>query len=160
MDIQERRLPCGLGGGSQGGEITEPAAADGRNSGQTELKKLRAESLLKLKNAMKQPDQEAGDILWDTLILFQKEPYHTAKGLDFTFTIKGNEMFVTRKDKSITRATVMMSFRKAMELGGCVSGPKKLGTFGASYLYPVFQRIGVIKDIDKNNPLDYDKKEV
>ena len=37
-----------------------------------------------------------------------------------------------------------MAFRKALELGGAVAGPKKLGTFGASYLYPVFVRIGVI----------------
>ncbi len=53
-------------------------------------------------------------------------------------------MFVTRKDKSITRASVMMAFHKALELGRIVTGPKKLGTFGASYLYPVFREIGVI----------------
>lgn len=53
-------------------------------------------------------------------------------------------MFVSRKSKSITQATVFMAFRKAMELGGVVAGPKKLGTFGASYLYPVFVRIGII----------------
>ena len=41
--------------------------------------------------------------------------------------------------------TVFMAFRKAMELGGVVAGPKKLGTFGASYLYPVFVRVGVIR---------------
>ena len=55
-------------------------------------------------------------------------------------------MFVTRKDKSITRASVMAAFGKALELGRVVTGPKKLGTFGASYLYPVFQKIGVIKN--------------
>lgn len=27
---------------------------------------------------------------------------------------------------------------------GCVSGPKKLGSFGASFLYPIFLRIGFI----------------
>ena len=58
--------------------------------------------------------------------------------------IKGNEMFVTRKDKSITRASVMMAFHKALELDRVVTGPKKLGTFGASYLYPVFCCLGVI----------------
>ena len=40
-----------------------------------------------------------------------------------------------------------MAFRKAQELGGVVAGPKKLGTFGASYLYPVFVRIGIVKKI-------------
>ena len=42
------------------------------------------------------------------------------------------------------QATVFMAFHKAMELGGIVPGPKKLGTFGASYLYPIFVRLGVI----------------
>ena len=32
-----------------------------------------------------------------------------------------------------------------MSRDGVVAGPKKLGTFGASYLYPVFVRIGVIR---------------
>lgn len=54
-------------------------------------------------------------------------------------------MFVNRKSKSITQATVFMAFRKAMELEGTVAGPKKLGTFGASYLYPVFVKLGVIR---------------
>lgn len=53
-------------------------------------------------------------------------------------------MFVNRKSKSITQATVFMAFWKAVELEGVVDGPKKLGTFGASYLHPVFLRIGVI----------------
>ena len=84
------------------------------------------------------------DLLWDTLVKFQRDPFHTAKNLEFFYIIKGNEMFVTRKDKSITRASVMMAFHKALELGRIVTGPKKLGTFGASYLYPVFREIGVI----------------
>lgn len=88
------------------------------------------------------------DFLWDTLLLFQKYPFQTAKGLEFTYEIRGYEMFVDRKEKSITRATVNMAFHKALELQrtqGKVSGPKKLGTFGASYLYPVFIHIGVIR---------------
>ena len=56
-------------------------------------------------------------------------------------------MFVNRKSKSITQATVFMAFRKVQELGGAITGPKKLGTFGASYLYPVFVRIGIVKKI-------------
>ena len=54
-------------------------------------------------------------------------------------------MFVNRKSKSITQATIFMAFHKAMELGGAVAGLKKLGTFGASYLYPIFVRLGVIR---------------
>ena len=95
------------------------------------------------------PDRD--DALWDALICWQGEPFLTAKGLVFTYSIRarrdgaiGGEMFISRKEKSITQSTVFMAFHRALELGGAVPGPKKLGTFGASYLYPIFIRLGVI----------------
>jgi hypothetical protein len=51
-------------------------------------------------------------------------------------------MFVDRKEKSITRATVIRAYQKALELG-VVTGPKKLNVFGTSFLLPIFKRIGV-----------------
>ena len=87
------------------------------------------------------------EVLWDALIEVQREQFITAKGLKFTYTIWGNEMFVSRKDKPLTRATVALAFHNALALqrsGEGVAGPKKLKTFGASYLYPVFIRLGVI----------------
>lgn len=92
-----------------------------------------------------QSKQEQEAALWSMLLYLQGCVFLTAKELKFTYKIKGGEMFVNRKSKSITQATVFMAFRKAMELGGAVSGPKKLGTFGASYLYPIFVRLGVIR---------------
>lgn len=86
-------------------------------------------------------------LLWDVLALFSGCAFQTAKGLRFSYALKGNEMFVDRKGKSVTRATVSLAARTALDLQrecGMVKGPKKLGTFGASYLYPVFIRIGVI----------------
>ena len=71
----------------------------------------------------------------------------TAKGLPFTIAVRGNELFVSRKDKSITRATVEVAYRRVQALlssGAPVDGPKKLGTFGASYLYPLFIALGII----------------
>ncbi len=85
-------------------------------------------------------------LLWEQLIKRQGVEFHTAKGLSFTYSIRGNELFISRKEKSITRSTVNMAYKKARELDGVVSGPKKLGTFGASYLYPVFMEIGVITE--------------
>ena len=85
--------------------------------------------------------------LWELLKVLQGCVFLTAKGLKFTYKIRGGEMFVSRKSKSITQATVTMAYWRAEELmkrEGSVSGPKQLGTFGASYLYPVFVRIGVI----------------
>ena len=92
-----------------------------------------------------QSKQEQEDELWKLLLYIQGCVFLTSKGLKFTYKIKGGEMFVNRKSKSLTQATVFMAFQKAMELGGAVAGPKKLGTFGASYLYPIFVRLGVIR---------------
>ncbi len=93
-------------------------------------------------------DQETLDaMLWEGLSFYQGREFRTAKGLVFTYYLKGYEMFVDRKDKSLTRATVMLAFHTALELqrkGLPVSGPKKLKTFGASYLFPIFIALGVI----------------
>lgn len=70
--------------------------------------------------------------------------FFTAKNLEFTYAIRGGELFVSRKEKSITRATVELAFWRALELKEATTGPKKLGVFGASYLYPVFIELGVI----------------
>lgn len=88
---------------------------------------------------------EADQALWGVLEELQGCIFHTSKKLRFKYTIRGGELFVDRKKDSITKATVFMAFHKAQEMDGNVSGPKKLGTFGASYLYPIFQRIGIIK---------------
>ena len=109
------------------------------------MTKEQRQAVIKLEDQLKETDAPAlDDLLWDTLVKFQDYPFHTTKNLEFSYIIKGNEMFVTRKDKSITRASIMVAFHKALELERVVKGPKKLGTFGASYLYPVFREIGVI----------------
>lgn len=96
--------------------------------------------------ASQEDSQEAlSDLLWRVLIKYQKEPFYTVKGLEFTYYIKGNELFVDRKDKSITRASVNVALQKAIELNLVVSGPKKLTSFGASYLYPIFLKLGIIR---------------
>lgn len=56
-------------------------------------------------------------------------------------------MFISTKAKSITKAMVMIAYQRGLEIQeaeGYVSRPKQLGTFGASYLYPVFQKLGII----------------
>ena len=82
-------------------------------------------------------EEPSADNLWNAIVAFQGYPFKTSKGLSFTYKVKGGELFFTRKEKSITRSTVDIAFQKA-------TGPKKLGVFGASYLYPVFVRLGVI----------------
>lgn len=66
--------------------------------------------------------------LWETLLLFEGYPFVTAKGLRYYYTIKGNEVFFTRKEKSVTRATVNIAFQTALKLqkdGIQITGPRK-----------------------------------
>lgn len=96
------------------------------------------------------------EVLWQAIILFQHYPFRTSgrgarPGVEFTYRIKerrdgklGGEIVVDRKEKTITQSSVCIAYQKVKELGGVVSGPKKLGVFGASYLYSIFIRLGVI----------------
>lgn len=89
-------------------------------------------------------ENESEAALWNLLSMLQGCIFYTAKGLRFKYKIQGGEMFIDRKKDSITKATVFMAFRKATNANGHLSGPKKFGGFGASYLYPIFVRIGLI----------------
>ena len=94
-------------------------------------------------------DVEREEKLWQELTYLQGCLFRTygrngIGGVDFTYKIRRGEMFVDRKEKSITRATVMKAYRRVVELDGMVMGPKALGIFGASYLYPVFLKMGII----------------
>ena len=81
---------------------------------------------------------------WRRFCELSGETFTTLRGFDFSFEIKGNEIFFDRKEKSVTLATVIQAYRKAMELNAFgieITGPKQLGVFGASYLYPIIMRI-------------------
>lgn len=109
---------------------------------------LAVEAIERLKNMLY--DEEIEKIekqLWKTLLLFEDYPFQKAKGLEFFYKIRGNEVFFSRKEKSVTRASVNIALKKAIELqraGMVIKGPKMLKSFGASYIYPVFMEIGVI----------------
>ena len=77
--------------------------------------------------------------LWEKLTEQQGKTFLTAKGLPFTYTIRGNEILFSRKEKAISRATVNLAYRKMRE--GNITGSKQLGVFGASYLYPVLREL-------------------
>ena len=83
--------------------------------------------------------------LWETLKLFSGYSFTTVKGLRFHYTVNGNEILIDRKKKSITRSSVNIALKETMDMKGNVNGPKKLKVFGASYLYSVFCRFGLIE---------------
>ncbi len=102
---------------------------------------------LHLEEVRKQSEALSMELLWQVLCELQQVTFHTVKGIPFTYGIRGYEMFVDRKEKSITQATVLLSAQRVLEKqnqGIAITGPKKIGTFGASYLYPIFQQIGLI----------------
>jgi len=90
---------------------------------------------------------EEENTFWNVLLQNQDQQYFTMKKLAFTYSIKGNELFISRKRKSITRAAVNRTYHKAKEVmnaEGAISGPKKIGTFGASYLLPIFVQLNIV----------------
>ena len=89
-------------------------------------------------------DAEKEEKLWQELIYLQGCLFTTSKGLDFTYKIHGGEMFVDRREKNITKDSVLKAYRKVREMDGVVAGPKQLGVFGASYVWPVFVKMGII----------------
>ena len=105
------------------------------------------------------------------MIVFENYPFSTngrgsRSGVEYTYHVSrkggsggrhydgysipgyGNEIWLTvngeKKERSISRSSVELGFKKYLEVlekEGTVSGPKKLGVFGASYLLPLFQRV-------------------
>lgn len=93
--------------------------------------------------------------LWECIVVFENYPFKTISGLDFTYIFKlnrygkkGNEILVSRKAKTITRSSVEIAFDKVMETGALpvkMATPKELNVFGASYIYPLFIRFGLVE---------------
>lgn len=85
------------------------------------------------------------DTLWDVITAHQGETFYTAKGLLFTYTVKGGEYFTDRKKKSITRATFEKAYEKILaDNGQTITGPKSLNVFGAPYIFATFRQLGLL----------------
>lgn len=104
--------------------------------------------------------------VWNKLAENEGREFRTFKGLSFTYRIQGNEMFISRKKKSLTRSSLNIAYRngrKLMEEEGFVSGPKKLGTFGASYIYAIFKELSIIegrRKIKEQTERTYDNADI
>ena len=84
--------------------------------------------------------------LWEIIQSCQEREFHTAKGLVFTYRIRGGEFFTDRKRKSITRATIEQAFQKVQEdTEHKICGPKTLNCFGAPYIWAVFLELGIVE---------------
>lgn len=68
--------------------------------------------------------ERAEDALWQAIIACQSQPFYTASGLPFTYTVKRGrdgaytgELLVSRKEgsKTLTRSSVMLAFHIVLE---------------------------------------------
>ena len=101
--------------------------------------------------------QDELECLWKAVLAFEGYSFRTfgrgkTPGVKFSYQVKRSrggqpdgEIKVNRKEKAITRASIELAYRRAIEMSGVVTEPKKLGVFGASYLYPILVRFGVTK---------------
>lgn len=81
--------------------------------------------------------------LWHAIESHEGETFYTIRGLEFHYTIKGNQMMVDRKRKSLTRSTFELAFDRLQ--AGPIAGPKELCVFGAPYIWVIFKQLGIIK---------------
>ncbi len=87
----------------------------------------------------------AKEELWGLITAGQGKTVYTAKGLPFTYRVKGGELFADRKKKSITRATFEQAYQKIMDdTEHKITGPKSLNCFGGPYVWAVFKSLGVV----------------
>lgn len=92
--------------------------------------------------------------LWESIISRQGELFYTAKKLPFTYEIRGGEMFVDRRSKSITKATIMKAYLRIREdTDHLIRGPKKLNCFGAPYVWAIFMALGIVSTNQKQTPV-------
>ena len=137
------------------------------NADRHRVLRRRVKALNELQSHMDSPDVEVW--LWKAIIAFEGYPFRTSgrgsrEGTKFKYEMSrepgksgrhyngenvdgfGNELWIivdgVKREKSISRSTVELGYKKARKLG-IVRGPKALGLPGAgSYLWPVLIRLG------------------
>ena len=130
----------------------------------------RSRAVRQLKNDIEHGDWRGHDgSLWKAVVLYQGFKFRTSgRGKDhkgavgFTYKLKvssrtgevTDELVLSTREqgKTITRSSVELALSRYLEVQeerGCVKGPKSAGQiFGASYLYVVFLKFGVISSSD------------
>ncbi len=97
-------------------------------------------------------DKIKTDNVWDVIVSKAGEEFLTKKGLPFTYTIKGGELFTDRRERSITKSTFEKAYEKLYrdQVGETaprnIVGPKTLNVYGAPYVWAVFMGIGLIEE--------------
>lgn len=85
------------------------------------------------------------EVLWNTIKVFSGYFFETADGERFCYSVSGDEILVLKSRESITRVDVNLAVEEILELNGVVESLQNMKVPGASYLYPVFLRFGLIR---------------
>lgn len=110
---------------------------------------------------MMNPTVIVGGDLWGTIEAHQGKTFITKRGLPFTYSIKGGELFTNRRERSITKSTFEKAYEKLKldHMGDCpprqILGPKSLNMYGAPYIWAVFLGIGLIVEENRQEVLDF-----
>jgi len=83
------------------------------------------------------------DALWELLTEHENETFFTMKKLPFTYSVKGGEIFVDRRSKSITKATFEQALDKIKSDPDKITGPKSLNVFGAPYVWAILKTFDI-----------------
>lgn len=84
------------------------------------------------------------ELLWELLTEHQNKTFYTIKHLPFKYYIKGGEIFVDRRSKSITRATFSQALQKIKKDPEKITGPKSLNVFGAPYVWAILKEFKIV----------------
>lgn len=100
------------------------------------------------------PNEET---LWNCILSFQQETFHTVSGLEFAYDLKKGrngeytkELWISRRESSkpLTISTILLALNEAVRRKDeCFRGPKSLlKVRGISYIYGMFLQWGLVKD--------------
>ena len=97
--------------------------------------------------------------LWKCVVAFRGYKFKTLSGLPFTYRLKKGrgdeftkELWIDRREgsKSLAWSSVVLAYHNIGKIGEVVDRPKALGDIrGASYIYGLFYRFGLIDVPDK-----------
>ena len=89
----------------------------------------------------------AGDIsdkVWNALQLFQNYTFYTASNQKYRYFIYNGELIVLRKETRISREDIDLALENVIKEGSMITEPDQLGVPAATYVFPIFKRMGII----------------
>ena len=108
--------------------------------------RVRKEAVENLKRIFVTYTAEMKDAVWSTMKLFQEYTFYTVDHHKFRYTMSDDEIIINGNDKKIEKALVDTAIKKVIAKEKFISGQEEMDVPDAEYLYPIFIRIGIIKN--------------